>query len=264
MLEIIESPEFKNLIGVKHGVFTRQGGVSTGYYASLNCSGASKDDPENIKENRRRVVSYLQQPLGSLVTTRSIHSNKAVIVTQPWSEELKPDADAIVTNQKGIILGSDSADCPIVLLADESAGIVGLAHAGWRGAKEGILEATVEKMLMLGANDTDISAVIMPCISQNSYEVGPEFYEQFLKESLSNQYYFKPSNKTDYTLFNLRHYVKDRLLKLRLKRVFEIEMDTYTSEREFYSYRRAYHRGELDFGGHLSFIYLEPVIILSA
>lgn len=258
MLEVIEDLTLKNLNGIKHGFFTRAGGVSTGIYSSLNCAFPSNDHPDNVRENRRRAMAHLRYSLESLITVRNIHSNKATIVEQPWNEDKKPEADAMVTKLSGIVLGSDSADCPIILFADDVTGIIGLAHAGWRGAKAGIIENTVEKMLLLGAKHHQISAAISPCIAQNSYEVSQEFQQQFLKENSSNSNYFISSNKENYFLFDLLGYVKNRLLRLNLNVVSsEVAFDTYSDERRFFSCRRAAHRNEPWFGGHFSCIALK-------
>lgn len=192
------------------------------------------------------------------MTVQNIHSNRALIVDETWQEEQIPQADALVTNQARIVLGSDSADCPIILFADEVSNVVGLAHAGWRGAKNGIIEATIERMVSLGAKHQNISAAISPCIAQNSYEVSLEFYQQFVSEGLDNQCYFKDSNKKQHFLFDLLGYVKNHLIQLNLKFVSsEVAFDTYTNEKKFFSCRRAKHKGDQDFGGHLSCIFIK-------
>lgn len=257
MLEVLEDSILKKQRMVRHGFFTRLGGISTGIYASLNCAYASEDSPDNVQENRRRVTSYFGYPLDLLVTVKNTHSNKTVIIEKPWSENLKPIADAMVTNQPKIILGSDSADCPIILFADSHAKVIGLSHAGWRGAKSGIIESTVEKMISLGSNPSDIVAAISPCIGQNSYEVGDEFYQQFFDEDKNNQSYFKNAQKTKHFLFDLLGYVKGRLFKLNINLVSsEVAFDTYLDER-FFSCRRSTKKGESSFGGHFSCIFME-------
>lgn len=259
MLEVIEDATLKKLSAIKHGFFTRAGGVSTGIYSSLNCAFPSNDNPDSVRENRRRVMAHLGYQLESLITVRNSHSNKAVIIEQPWCESEKPEADGMVTKISNIVLGSDSADCPIILFADNITGVIGLAHAGWRGAKAGIIEDTVEKMILLGAKHQQISAAISPCIAQGSYEVNQEFQHQFLKDSSSNHNYFISSNKENHFLFDLLGYVKSRLSKLNLKIVSsEVAFDTYSDER-FFSCRRATHRGEPWFGGHFSCISLEAL-----
>ena len=147
MIEIIESPLLRNLTTIQHGMFTRNGGVSKGCYSSLNCNSESKDSPDNVRENRRRAMSHINHSIESLVSINCVHGKEVVIVNKPWQEYEKPKADAMVTNLPGVVLGSDSADCPIILFANELAGVIGWAHAGWRGAKSGVIEETVKKML---------------------------------------------------------------------------------------------------------------------
>ncbi|HSW69442.1 MAG TPA: peptidoglycan editing factor PgeF [Gammaproteobacteria bacterium] len=258
MLEVIEDASLKKSGAIKHAFFTRVGGVSAGIYSSLNCAFASNDHADNIRENRRRAVAQFEYPLESLITVRNIHSNRAIIIEQSWSEDKKPEADAMVTKLSKIVLGSDSADCPIILFADDMAGVIGLAHAGWRGAKAGIIENTVEQMLLLGAKPRQISAAVSPCIAQCSYEVSQEFQQQFLKESLLNRDYFISSNRENHFLFDLLGYVKNRLFQLNLRSVSsEVAFDTYSDEKRFFSCRRALHRSEPCFGGHLSCISLD-------
>lgn len=254
MLEIITDPHLEKINIIHHAFFTRKGGVSEGCHSSLNCAYASLDNPDKVQENRRRAMQYLGSSLESLVTVKNYHSNKVILVEKPWTESEKPEADALVTQLPGIILGSDSADCPIILLADDQAKIIGLAHAGWKGAKAGIIEITVKKMISLGANVSNITASISPCIHQDSYEVSQEFYERFIEDE-NNKRYFRNAVRQNYFQFDLLAYVKDRLLILDLKRVSsEIAFDTYNNEDKFFSCRRAFHRGETDFGGHFSCI----------
>lgn len=257
MVNYLQDHTFRMLKSIGHAFFTREGGVSTGRHHSLNCAYASEDNPENVKENRQRAMVALNLPLDSLVTVKNVHGNQVAIVEKPWSEFQNPEADAMVTKLKRVVLGSDSADCPIVLFADEQAEVIGLAHAGWRGARNGVIDNTVQKMINIGANQHNISAVVSPCISQASYEVSNDFHQQFLLENSSNHIYFKDSNKATHFMFDLLGYVSDKLLKLNLKSVTAIGLDTYSNEDKFFSCRRSAHRGETDFGGHLSCIYLE-------
>lgn len=257
MLEVLEDPSLKKIAAIQHGFFTRQGGVSTGIHASLNCAYPSQDDEAAIQENLRRALSHFGHPLTSLATVRNVHGNKAVIIDQATPKTPEHLADAMVTNLPQVILGSDSADCPIVLFADEKAKVIGLAHAGWKGAQAGILEATLEKMCLLGAQAEQISAAISPCIAQNSYEVSSDFYQQFINENPANLSYFKNADQAQHYFFNLLAYVKDRLLHLRLKSVSsEVALDTYTDEKRFFSCRRAKHKNEPYFGGQLSCIFI--------
>ncbi|OGT58082.1 MAG: hypothetical protein A3F43_04215 [Gammaproteobacteria bacterium RIFCSPHIGHO2_12_FULL_42_10] len=252
-LDVIEHTTLKHLPMIRHAFFTRFGGVSRGRYASLNSAYKSHDDSAAVRENRTRITHYFGKPLEALVTVNNIHSNQVVVVDEPWLECEKPCADAIVTKQKGLLLGSDSADCAIVLFADVKAGVVGLAHAGWRGAKCGVLASTVHAMMQLGAEPCEIVAVIGPCIAQASYEVSADYYQQFVNDSSDNQRYFKNSQQANHFMFDLPAYVADRLVQLGLKSVGQTGIDTYTDER-FFSCRRAYHQGEDDFGCHFSCI----------
>lgn len=257
MLEVLQDSTLKNIELIDHGFFTRQGGVSTGWYESLNCAYASDDNPDNVRENRRRAMSHFNFSLESLVSVHNVHSNHAIIIEQPMLKHLRPHADAMVTKLSQIVLGSDSADCPIILFADSIAGVIGLAHAGWRGSKSGIIEATVEKMIFLGAKPEHIQAAISPCITKKSYEVSMEFYQEFLDENAQNKEFFTNSIKLNHFYFDLLSYVKSRLNALNLKSVSsEVSFDTYSDER-FYSCRRATHRGETSFGGQLSCIYIK-------
>jgi YfiH family protein len=255
-LVALEEPTLKAFTAIRHIFFTRRGGVSTGCYASLNCAYASKDDPSKVRENRIRTTTHLGLALESLVTVNNIHSNKVVVVDKPWLQPQNPEADAMVTQQRGIILGSDSADCPIVLLADVQAKIVGLAHAGWRGAKNGVLELTVKQMINLGARPHNIVAAISPCIAQDSYEVSDDFYKQFISDNPENKGYFKNAHKLNHFMFDLLGYVQTCLTRLNIKSIRHLGIDTYTDQR-FFSCRRSFHLGEDDFGGQLSCIGLK-------
>jgi len=256
LLEALEEPTLKQLTSIQHAFFTRLGGVSEGRYSSLNCAYASNDDAVKVRENRMRITSHFGYSLESLVTVKNTHSSKVVVVDQLWLENEKPEADAMVTKQREVMLGSDSADCPIVLFADVQAGVIGLAHAGWRGAKNGVLESTVSQMVSLGATPSNIVAAISPCISQASYEVSDDFYQQFINDNLDNRCYFKNANKLNHFMFDLPKYVEDCLVRLGLGSIGQIGIDTYADER-FFSCRRSYHAGDDDFGGHFSCICLK-------
>lgn len=251
----LEAPSLKKLSSIQHAFFTRQGGVSEGCHASLNCAYFSKDDPKKVRENRRRITSYFGCSFESLMTVKNIHSNKCMLIEHPWLEHERPEADAMVTKQKKIILGTDTADCPAVLFADIHAGVIGLAHAGWKGAKNGVLESTVKVMVNAGAKPCNIVAAISPCIVQSSYEVSKYFYHDFTNDNVEYQQYFKNANKLEHYMFDLPGYVTGRLNSLNLKSIESIGLDTYNDER-FFSCRRAFHRGEDDFGGHFSCIFL--------
>jgi YfiH family protein len=242
---------------VRHGFFTREGGVSQGLYASLNCGPGSKDDPEAVRENRRRVTDLLDLPAEALVTLYQTHSAEVVTVTEPWPADRLPQADAMVTNRPGVALGILTADCAPVLLADGKHGVVGAAHAGWKGALGGVLDNTVAAMVSLGARQTDIVAAIGPCIGHRSYEVGPEFSGPFLAEESNNADFFAPAPRAGHALFDLPGYLSRKLAKLGVHEVTRVPADTCRDEGRFFSYRRATLRGEADYGRQVSVILLD-------
>ncbi|MEX0922013.1 MAG: peptidoglycan editing factor PgeF [Rhodovibrionaceae bacterium] len=243
---------------VRHGFFTRQGGVSSGIYSSLNCGFGSGDDPDKVATNRARVTRELGVDKTVLVTLYQHHSADVVEVAEPWERGDSPEADAMVTKQPEIALGILAADCAPVLLADGKAGVIGAAHAGWRGALSRVLENTVAKMVELGAAKQDIVAVIGPCIAQRSYEVGPEFPERFLAQNEENAQFFYPGVRSGHYFFDLKSYATRRLKRAGIGEVRAIRADTCTEEDRFFSYRRSVRRGEEDYGRQLSVIYLEP------
>ncbi|MBF9043974.1 peptidoglycan editing factor PgeF [Rhodobacterales bacterium HKCCE4037] len=241
------------LDGVKHGFFTRAGGASTGIFAGLNCGGGSSDQAEVVAMNRARVAAEMGVAPGALVGVHQVHSPDVVVVDGPT--EARPKADAIVTATPGVALAVLTADCQPVLFADREAGVVGAAHAGWRGALDGVLEATVEAMERLGARAERIHAVIGPSISQNAYEVGQEFLERFMDEDPGNSRFFVNGEDGKYQ-FDL---VGFGLSRLRAAGVGDAEWTghcTYSDPIRFYSYRRATHRGEADYGRLISAIRL--------
>ncbi len=239
---------------IAHGFFGRQGGVSEGPFDSLNCALTTGDRPEDIAENRRRAAATLGIDPSNLVSTYQIHSADVVEVDAPWPLDARPKADAIVTRRPGIMLGILTADCAPVLFADAEAGVIGAAHAGWRGAKLGIADATVAAMRKLGADPARIEAVIGPCIAQASYEVGPEFPGPFLAEDPGNARFFRPGAREDRHMFDLGGYVAHRLARLGLRSVERLERDTCAEADRFFSYRRTCLAGEKKFGCELSAI----------
>lgn len=241
---------------IRHGFFTREGGVSGGIYASLNCGPGSADDPRAVAENRARAMAQLELPTEALVTVHQVHSPDVAVVEGPWPGE-SPRADAMVTTQPGVALGILTADCAPVLLADGRAGIVAAAHAGWKGAVGGVLDNTIAKMVQLGARKPDIVAAVGPCIGQRSYEVGPEFPAPFLAEDAANADFFAPGRRDGHHLFDLPGYVSRRLARLGVTEVTRVPADTCRDESRFFSYRRATLRGEKDYGRQLSVIVLE-------
>ena len=245
-----------NLSTITHGFFGRQGGVSQGVFASLNCGAGSGDVRGAVIENRRRAVEQLS-PDAKLVTVHQIHSANAVIVTQPWEIGEAPEADAMVTNIPNIALGILTADCAPVLFADSEARVIGAAHAGWKGALGGVIESTIDAMESLGANRSRIAAAIGPCISQANYETGPEFRDAFLAADSNHARFFAPSDRADHWRFDLEGFVTHRLTLAGVENVARPTACTYAREANFYSFRRATHRGEKDYGRQLSAIMLK-------
>lgn len=243
--------------GVRHAFFTRNGGVSEGIYASNNCGFGSRDDAKAVAENRARAMRRIDADPARLVTLSQVHSADVVVVKAPWRREDAPRADAMVTSVPGIVLGILTADCAPVLFADAEARVVGAAHAGWRGALSGVLEATVAAMCRMGASADRISAAIGPAIGRVSYEVGPEFPSPFLAQDPANAAFFFPAEAKDRHLFDLKGYAAARLAAIGLADVAVLPNDTRLENRRFFSYRRSCIRGEPDYGRQLSAIFLE-------
>jgi len=236
------------LQGVTHGFLGRRGGVSTGEMAGLNVGTGSSDDREAIAENRRRAVAAVL-PGAELATVHQVHSAVAVAVEKPWPHEQRPHADALVTDRPGLLLGVLTADCAPVLLADAEAGVVGAAHAGWRGAIGGVTDAAIAEMERLGARRERIAAAVGPCIAQASYEVDEGFRERFIAEDAANARFFAEGPR-----FDLEGYVASRLAAAGIDRVEPLSLDTYADPERFFSYRRATHRGEADYGRQIALI----------
>ena len=248
-LEIITS----DALATPHGFFTRKGGASSGIFAGLNCGTGSTDQAEIVAINRARVAEAMGVAPQALVTVHQVHSARAVPVTGPLAD--RPEADALVTATPGVLLAVLTADCQPVLFHDAKAGVVGAAHAGWRGAVDGVLEATVEAMEALGARRADIHAVIGPTISQAAYEVGPEFFDRFRDEGPETTRFFA-NGQGDRMLFDLPGY---GLWRLRGAGVGHAEWTghcTYRDAARFYSFRRTSHAGEADYGRLISTIRL--------
>jgi YfiH family protein len=241
---------------LRHGFFTREGGVSKGIYASLNCGYGSDDDKEAVRENRARVAQKLSVEPEKLLTVHQIHSPTVVEVTKLWTPGTAPQADAMVTAEPGIALGVLAADCAPVLFADKTARVVGAAHAGWKGALTGVMEATIEAMERLGADRGRIAAAIGPCISQEAYEVGAEFRARFLDDAAANEAWFVASEKPDHFMFDLPGYAESRLAAADIGAVAVLGDCTYRDQKRFFSYRRTTHRGETDYGRQISAIAL--------
>ncbi|URQ75479.1 MAG: peptidoglycan editing factor PgeF [Candidatus Ochrobactrum gambitense] len=237
---------------IAHGFFTRKGGVSDGIYAGLNVGAGSDDVAEHVAENRRRVAESLGVEPDHLLTVHQVHSPDVLHVTAPFDSP-RPKADAMVTNIPGIALGALSADCGPVLFADHEAGVIGSAHAGWRGAFSGVLENTIDAMIGLGAKRENIVAVLGPTIGPDNYEVGPEFYAEFLSKDPAYARYFRASDKPDHKLFDLWTFITDRLTKAGVQ-AESLRQCTYADEDQFFSYRRTTHRKEPDYGRQIAAI----------
>lgn len=252
---ILKSPALSSGTHIAHGFFGRRGGVSQGIFASLNCGPGSGDVRSNVIENRRRVAEVLS-PQSDLLTLYQIHSGDAVTVTAPWNLGEGPQADAMVTNVPDIALGILTADCAPVLFADAEAHVIGAAHAGWKGAISGVTDEAIAAMERLGARRERIVAAIGPCISQANYEVGAEFRERFLETDSALARFFVSSDKPGHFRFALEDYVASRLARAGIAQVERVSRCTYASEDDFFSYRRATHRGEKDYGRQVSAIVL--------
>ena len=249
---MIASKTLQMIDGIRHGFFTREGGRSSGVYASLNTGLGSDDDKEAVLSNRRMVAEALGAV--TLFTPYQVHSPDAVVVEEPWDWRDPPQADACVTRQRNVALAINTADCTPVLFASGDGEVVGAAHAGWKGALGGVLEATVARMEELGANRADIHAAVGPTISRTNYEVGPEFYQRFVDEDEANRDFFSPSQRENRYMFDLPGFVTQRLSALGVASVEDLELCTYGDEQRFYSYRRMTHRNEPDYGRQMSAI----------
>ena len=241
---------------VRHGFFGRAGGVSGGLYRSLNCGYGSGDDPEAVRENRARAAAACGAPQAALCAGYQVHGTTALAVTEPWASQDAPRIDAMATAMPGLALAILTADCVPVLLADREAGVIGAAHAGWRGALDGILEAAVKAMLDLGARTGGIRAVLGPSIGAASYEVGPTFPAPFLAERPRDRDLFTPARKAGHYLFDLAGYVGRRLRTLGLAEVAATGGDSCAEAARFFSYRRSLGRGQADYGRNISIVAL--------
>jgi YfiH family protein len=242
------------LPGIRHGFFTREGGASEGLYAGLNCGLGSKDQTERVLENRARVAEHLAGAKSEVLTVYQVHSGTAVRAHGPLSRDALPKADAVVTTVPGLVIGVLTADCTPVLFADPQAKVVAAAHAGWRGAVAGIIEATVEEMVKAGANRDRIRAAIGPTISQTAYEVGPEFEAEVQALDPGNRDFFMVPSSDAKAHFDLPGFVARRLGQLGLAAVDRVAPCTYANESLFFSFRRTTHRSEPDYGRQISAI----------
>jgi len=250
-VKCIRSSLIKN---VKHGFFTRRGGSSLGIYKGLNCGLGSKDHKENVIRNRSLVAQHMGTSIEKIVSVHQIHSDRAIICDQKF--DVVPKADALVTNTPGLVLSVLTADCQPVIFADEKNNVIGIAHAGWRGSLNGILNSTIDKMEELGADRSQISAVIGPCISQKAYEVDVEFFEMFINSDQNNKQFFDFNFDTDKYHFNLPKFSLNQLQKANISSLEFTGHCTYMDEKSFFSYRRSCHKKEPDYGRLISTVML--------
>ena len=252
----LASPLLASVPGLRHAFFTREGGVSDGVYESLNAGIGSHDDPARVAENRKRMAQRMGVTAAHFLSVHQTHSPDVVVASGPWPGGTRPRADAIVTRSEGLAIGASAADCGPILLADPTARVIGAAHAGWKGALTGIVEATVGAMEKLGADRNGIIAAIGPLIRQPSYEVGGEFVERFIEADAENGVFFIPAAREGHAMFDLAGYIRMRLENAGVLMIDDIGVDTYSDDR-FFSYRRSVHRKEPDYGRHVHAIALE-------
>jgi YfiH family protein len=253
----IQAKTLADLDGVQHRFFTRRGGVSAGLYSSLNCGYGSGDSADNVRENRRRAAATFDLDETDLLTLHQIHSTEVLMVgVERWTSPGAPKADALVTDRPGVVLGVLAADCAPVLLADPKAQVIGAAHAGWKGALGGVVEAAIAAMERLGARRERLRAAIGPCIGRESYEVGPEFPAPFLAQDEANGAFFRTAPRAGHFLFDLAEYLVRRLARAGVA-VSATGHDTLAGTDDFFSYRRNTLNGVRDYGRGLSAIALE-------
>jgi YfiH family protein len=257
MLSPIKSAILESDIA-SHGFFTREGGVSSGLYASLNGGLGSNDDLESVKENRTRMAATLRVPSSHLLSLYQFHSADVVTVTEPWATQDRPKADGMVTKIPGLALGIGTADCGPVLFVDEKAEVIGACHAGWKGALGGVIDSTINAMEQLGADRTHIRAALGPTISRAAYEVGLDFVAQFEDKDKSGLAFFFDGITADKKQFDLPAYIGHRIKRAGLQHFEDLALCTYKDEKRFFSFRRTTHRKENDYGRLIAAITLNP------
>jgi hypothetical protein len=255
---MLQAPALSAISGIRHGFFTRDGGVSEGVYATLNGGVGSNDQPSRVRENRARMAAALDVAPERLLTAYQIHSPDVVVAGQPWPYHTRPRADAIVTKTPGLAIGVSTADCGPVLFADPQARVIGAAHAGWRGALAGVLEATLGAMETLGAERSRISAALGPMIRQPSYEVGPELVARFVAADRQNARFFSSATRAGHSLFDLPGFIAHRLETAGIGQIEDLGHCTCADPARFFSYRRTTQRSEPDYGRHINAIALVP------
>jgi len=256
MMTMLQAPSLAALPGIRHGFFTREGGVSDGVYATLNGGTGSNDTPANVAENRARMAAAVGVAADHFLTCYQIHSPEVVVAETPWAHQQRPRADAIVTRTPKLAIGVSTADCGPVLMADAEARVIGAAHAGWRGALTGVIEATITAMEKLGARRARIVAATGPMIRQANYEVGQDLIDRFVAVQPNNVRFFKPAARPGHAMFDLAGYVVSRLRRAEIAQIEDLGHCTYADPAQFYSYRRATHRAEPDYGRHINAIAL--------
>jgi hypothetical protein len=257
MTQPLQAHALARLAGIRHAFFTRAGGVSEGVYASLNAGVGSNDTPRNVAENRARMAAAMGVTLERFLTCYQIHSPEAVVAVEPWGADTRPRADAIVTAVGGLAIGVSTADCGPVLFADAQARVIGAAHAGWRGALTGVTDQTIAAMERLGAARERIVASLGPMIRQPSYETGTDVRDRFVASDVANARFFRPAARGQHFMFDLAGYVVARLAAAGIGAIEDVDACTYADSDRFFSYRRMTHRGEADYGRHISAILLE-------
>jgi YfiH family protein len=255
---MIEAPPLNEVAGIAHGFFTREGGASTGLFSSLNCGFGSGDDLEKVARNRALVARAIGVAPDRLLTVYQDHTPNVVTVTEPWRRETAPIADAMVTSEPGMALGALTADCAPVVFADARRPVIGIAHAGWKGALAGVTEAALAAMEALGAERGAIVAAIGPTISRNAYEVGPEFHRRFIAADAASDAFFRPASRPQHFMFDLPGYLLARLRRSGVGEAIDLSLCTYSDEQRFFSYRRATHRSEQHYGRLISAIAITP------
>ena len=251
-----EAPALKRFtMHVRHGFFGRIGGVSTGAYKSLNCGPGSGDAPEKVLENRRRVCHALGAPLDKLASPRQVHSAKAVIAERAYAPNERPECDALVTNRPGLLLGVLAADCAPIVICDPHNGVVAAIHAGWRGAVGGVIEAAVDAMGTLGGDPSRMAAGVGPCLSQASFEVGPDLADAVLDKTPWAETLFE-AGEGDRQFFDLKRYCLGQLARLGVAHMDALADDTLTQPESYFSHRHSVKAGDRDCGRNMTGIML--------
>jgi len=251
-----ESSLLETAEGVNHAFCTRQGGVSSGLYFSLNCGLGTTDNPVHVEQNRARALAQLGLSRANLITCRQAHTPNVVFVADPWSIDQEPIADGMVTDRPNLALGILTADCAPILLAEANSGIIGAVHAGWRGALGGVIESAIEQMVKNGATVSRILAAIGPCIGVESYEVDAKFKRLFVKKDNQNEIYFYKGKRQGKYYFDLSSYLKYKLERAGVEYISTLSYDTCADTENFFSYRRSVLKGEDNYGRGISLIAL--------